>query len=679
MIQFDLPKEQSSIIKVIGVGGGGSNAVNYMHSLNIDGVDFMVCNTDAQALAQSRVPNKIQLGPSLTQGLGAGANPEIGRQATEESLDEIRRILEVNTKMAFVTAGMGGGTGTGGAPIIAKICKDMGILTVGIVTTPFSYEGKKRALHADAGIQQMKSVVDTLLVISNDKLRHQFGNLTMSAALSTADNVLATAAKCITDVINTKGQINVDFADVCTVMRNGGVAILGSARASGENRAQMVIEQALNSPLLDDNDIRGAKWVLININSRSGESEFTMDEVETIQEYLLTQAGPDADIILGLGYDESLGDDISITLIATGFEGKSALAGSPAVKQEEKKDEKVMFVLDVNPQPVRKVEIVELVEAPHTICHSERSEESIIQPVTRDEGQGTGEQPVTRDEGQGTGEQPVTRDEGQGTRETAKISLQESQTINCHSERSEESAIEPATLVDETPIVFELDLGSEKVDKVERVEESTVMSKPRPSSPVPSPLPSTGFLQKPTQIYATEVPAEQALEAAPLQEPLTAPTAQPSADKLNLSSTSSPAPEETTFELVFHDVPDEVKPTVQESFIEEPAMENPIMETPVMQHPIMDEPVAFDEAEAQKRKAAERIYKLRNLSYNFNAADPNNEYENIPAYVRHNLQVHNTTLASVEKFYSNYSVGPDENNITQINTINTFLEGKKPD
>ena len=273
----------------------------------------------------------------------------------------------------------------------------------------------------------------------------------------------------------------------------------------------------------------------------------------------------------------------------------------------------------------------------------------------------------------------MTRDEGQGTRETAKISLQESQTINCHSERSEESAIEPATLVDETPIVFELDLGSEKVDKVERVEESTVMSKPRPSSPVPSPLPSTGFLQKPTQIYATEVPAEQALEAAPLQEPLTAPTAQPSADKLNLSSTSSPAPEETTFELVFHDVPDEVKPTVQESFIEEPAMENPIMETPVMQHPIMDEPVAFDEAEAQKRKAAERIYKLRNLSYNFNAADPNNEYENIPAYVRHNLQVHNTTLASVEKFYSNYSVGPDENNITQINTINTFLEGKKPD
>ena len=232
MIHFDLPKEQSSIIKVIGIGGGGSNAVNYMHSLGITGVDFMVCNTDSQALALSRVPNKIQLGPSLTQGLGAGANPEIGRQATEESLEEIRRILEVNTKMAFITAGMGGGTGTGGAPIIANICRDMGILTVGIVTTPFSYEGKKRLQHANLGIEEMKSCVDTLLVISNDKLRHQFGNLTMSAALSTADNVLATAAKCITDVINTTGQINVDFADVCTVMRNGGVAILGSSRAS---------------------------------------------------------------------------------------------------------------------------------------------------------------------------------------------------------------------------------------------------------------------------------------------------------------------------------------------------------------------------------------------------------------------------------------------------------------
>src|SRR3979490_2069265 len=322
MIHFDLPKEQSSIIKVIGVGGGGSNAVNHMFNQQIEGVNFIICNTDAQAIATSMVPNKVQLGPHLTQGLGAGANPTIGRQATEESLEEIKRILEVNTKMAFITAGMGGGTGTGGAPILCKICKDLGILTVGIVTTPFSYEGRKRQMQAEEGIQMLKGYVDTLLVISNDKLRHQFGNLKMKEAFSRADNVLATAAKCITDVINSTGQINVDFADVCTVMRNGGVAILGSATAKGDNRAQQAIEEALNSPLLNDSEIRGAKWILININSCEGEHEFTMDEVETIQNYLLSQAGESTDVIMGLGYDNSLGASLGITLIATGFEHK---------------------------------------------------------------------------------------------------------------------------------------------------------------------------------------------------------------------------------------------------------------------------------------------------------------------------------------------------------------------
>src|SRR6187399_1831174 len=318
MIHFDLPKEQSSIIKVIGVGGGGSNAVNHMFSQNIEGVNFIICNTDAQAIANSPVPNKVQLGPHLTQGLGAGANPRIGEQATEESFEEIKKILEVNTKMAFITAGMGGGTGTGGAPIIARICKDLGILTVGIVTTPFAYEGKKRIAQAEEGVMLLKSHVDTLLVISNDKLRHQFGNLKMKEAFAKADNVLATAAKCITDVINSTGQINVDFADVCTVMSNGGVAILGSATAEGENRAHVAIENALNSPLLNDSEIRGARWILININSAEGEHEFTMDEVEIIQNHLLSQAGEHSDVIMGLGYDNTLGASLGITLIATG-------------------------------------------------------------------------------------------------------------------------------------------------------------------------------------------------------------------------------------------------------------------------------------------------------------------------------------------------------------------------
>jgi len=340
MIQFDLPTEKSSIIKVIGVGGGGSNAVNYMFNQHIDGVNFVICNTDAQALAISGVPNRIQLGPLLTQGLGAGANPDIGRQATEESLEEVRRILEVNTKMVFITAGMGGGTGTGGAPIIAKICKEMGILTVGIVTTPFAYEGKKRLQQAEEGIRQLRSQVDTLLIISNDKLRHQFGNLKMREAFEKADNVLATAARCITDVINSTGQINVDFADVCTVMRNGGRAILGHALVAGQNRAQLALEEALSSPLLSDNDILGAKWILININSARGEHEYTMDEVEIIQQLLLTRAGENTDVILGMGYDDNLGDKLAITLIATGFEHMDGIAKPSPVRAKVQEEEK---------------------------------------------------------------------------------------------------------------------------------------------------------------------------------------------------------------------------------------------------------------------------------------------------------------------------------------------------
>src|SRR5688572_1303377 len=371
MIHFDLPKEKSSILKVIGVGGGGGNAVNHMFSQQIDGVNFIICNTDAQALANSGIPNRVQLGPHLTQGLGAGANPDIGRQATEESLEEIKRILEVNTKMAFVTAGMGGGTGTGGAPIIAKICKDLGILTVGIVTTPFAYEGRKRQMQAEEGIKVLKQSVDTLLVISNDKLRHQFGNLKMKEAFSRADNVLATAAKCITDVINSTGQINVDFADVCTVMRNGGVAILGSAACNGEDRALRTIEEALNSPLLNDNDIRGAKWILININSSEGEHEFTMDEVEIIQNYLLDQAGEGTDVILGMGYDESLGDKLGITLIATGFDHKDPFKKATAKKAEPKKEEKIVLTLGAQDKPKKEQPVAE---------KKEERQEPVIKP-----------------------------------------------------------------------------------------------------------------------------------------------------------------------------------------------------------------------------------------------------------------------------------------------------------
>jgi cell division protein FtsZ len=320
MIHFEIPKNQSSIIKVIGVGGGGGNAVNYMYSLGIDGVDFIVCNTDSQALAQSAVPNKIQLGPHLTQGLGAGANPEIGKQAGEESVDEISKILKVNTRMAFITAGMGGGTGTGAAPIISKVCRELGILTVGIVTTPFAYEGRKRLKQAQDGIAFMREHVDTILIISNDKLRQQYGNLPFTQAFSKADNVLATAAKCITDLITVDGKVNLDFNDVQTVMKNGGVAILGSAQASGEGRARQAVEEALNSPLLNDSEIEGAQWILLNVTSASGDFEHTLDELEVIQGYVQQQAGNTCDIILGMGHDPNLGENIAVTIIATGFQ-----------------------------------------------------------------------------------------------------------------------------------------------------------------------------------------------------------------------------------------------------------------------------------------------------------------------------------------------------------------------
>lgn len=348
-VQFDIPKQRSSIIKVIGVGGGGSNAVNYMYNRGVENVDFIVCNTDSKALEQSIVPNKIQLGPSLTQGLGAGADPEQGRKATLESLEEIKKILEVNTKMAFITVGMGGGTGTGGAPIIAQICKELGILTVGIVTTPFSFEGPRRSAQAQAGINELKPNVDTLLVISNDKLRECYGNWKFSEAFGKADNILATAAICITDIIGSKGHINVDFADVCTVMRNGGVAILGKAEAEGPNRAQMAIEAAITSPLLNDNEIKGAKNVLMNINCNVGDDEATMEEIETISGYVMMQAGEETNIILGMGFDPSLDKKIGITLIATGFDTRDPFVkAKEEAKPAKAKQEKVNLVLDIN-------------------------------------------------------------------------------------------------------------------------------------------------------------------------------------------------------------------------------------------------------------------------------------------------------------------------------------------
>jgi cell division protein FtsZ len=692
MIHFDLPKEKSSIIKVIGVGGGGSNAVNHMFSQSIEGVNFITCNTDAQSLAGSKIPNRIQLGPNLTQGLGAGANPEIGRQATEESLEEIKSILEVNTKMAFITAGMGGGTGTGGAPIIAKICKDLGILTVGIVTLPFAYEGKKRQMQAEEGIKNLKQYVDTLLVISNDKLRHQFGNLKMREAFERADNVLATAAKCITDVISTTGQINVDFADVCTVMKNGGVAILGSAAASGENRAHKAIEEALNSPLLNDSDIRGAKWILININSAEGENEFTMDEVEVIQSHLITQAGEGTDVILGLGYDNTLEDKIGITLIATGFEHKDPFMKKEAKKPEAKKEERIVMVLG-KPEEDASAKLSmnddKKLNAPPSLFQDEMKSEdnpslSKVVKMNKDDKKTDVTPSPLEKAGMRSGEHYLTprlvedfvseipMPEMHDMVETEFI--KEEEPVILFQLNAEEKPLSKNT-VDDVAITGSKMFITEKNEDIDSHNQSQSISPSISSddttqesvsrqtnkeeliknSNSPVPAASGGYLARPSNIYAeskTEVNTSKKLS---VEEPVPHSYAADEEEELL----------DLQMQLVERDnIPAADMPLAHQA--------QPPLTTEAEDHAL------HDEAGEQKRRAAERLHKLRNLSFNVTGNDPNNEFEHVPAYIRRNMELYNSN-SHIENFYSNYEVKTDADNKTEISTINTFLDGKKPD
>ena len=714
MIQFDLPKQKSSIIKVLGVGGGGSNAVNFMFNQDIEGVDFIICNTDSKAIEQSTVPNKIQLGPHLTQGLGAGADPSVGKLATEESLDEIRKILEVNTRMAFITVGMGGGTGTGGAPIIAKICKDLGILTVGIVTTPFGFEGPRRQAQAEEGIKQLKPLVDTLLVISNDKLRVQYGNLKMKEAFTKADNVLATAAKCITDVINSRGHIIVDFADVCTVMKNGGVAILGKAEVEGENRAQRAIEEALNSPLLNDNDIRGAKWILLNINSAEGDYECTMDELETINNYLRERTGENSDVIMGMGYDATLDQKLGITLIATGFEHKDPFQKETPKKVEAPVEEKIVMTL-LSEESIP--ETNNLMTAPTEAVAEPATEEPIIEEVAA----------------------VVLEEEIEEEMEEEVMSMHEVDEISekeYEAEIDAQISIAASEVMEEMvsqPIIFEINdvyTGVEEEEeeimeeevKVEEVIEEEVMEEDLIEeelliNELAEPVAEANhfILTKPSNIYAehAEEEAEEEMELAEMapfeMEEIPAVEEMEEMEMEELEEVEEMVMQEelsiTMQEIVEEEVEEEVVEVAEVTMqapVQEPA---PVVfessfrmeEEPTMQLVMREESsfnanqnnakqhsssfdMPIDDAEEQRKKVAERIQKLRNLSFNINSAsDPNNEFDAVPAYVRRNLDLFGNTMASVENYYSKYTVEKDENNQTQISTINTFLDGKKPD
>ena len=670
MIQFDLPKQKSSIIKVLGVGGGGSNAVNFMFQQDIEGVDFIICNTDSKAIEQSQVPNKIQLGPHLTQGLGAGADPSVGKMATEESLDEIKKILEVNTKMAFITVGMGGGTGTGGAPIIAKICKDLGILTVGIVTTPFGFEGPRRQKQAEEGINELKPYVDTLLVISNDKLRVQYGNLKMKEAFTKADNVLATAAKCITDVINSRGHIIVDFADVCTVMKNGGVAILGKAEVAGEDRAERAIEEALNSPLLNDNDIKGAKWILLNINSAEGDYECSMDELETINTILRARTGEHSDVIMGMGYDESLGDKLGITLIATGFEHKDPFKKEAVKEVEAPLEEKIMMTLQSEQseqsEQTPAIEPTDI-SAPNDLIAPELTEAAAVLDAVE----------ITVDEIEiPMDEVEIPMDELTPTMQEFVMPEMSNVYVSAPDyDEEEEEEVSPAFEAIETSfeeevisqeIVLEDFNASFEEEEVSEVFELNMEEEEAPSF-------TTEFvLNKPLNIYA-----EVELEATP--EPSIPTNNEVIATTVVFESIEPIATEiaatenvETSFRNVEMDTEEE--PTMQLVMREESV----VAQQNRPQHSSFD--ISLDNSEEQRRKVAERIQKLRNLSFNINnGSDPGVEFDAVPAYVRRNLDLFGNTMASVENYYSKYTVEQDENNQTQISTINSFLDGKKPD
>ncbi len=688
MIQFDLPKQKSSIIKVLGVGGGGSNAVNFMFHQDIEGVDFIICNTDSKAIEQSPVPNKIQLGPHLTQGLGAGADPSVGKLATEESLEEIKKILEVNTKMAFITVGMGGGTGTGGAPIIAKICKDLGILTVGIVTTPFGFEGPRRQKQAEDGINQLKPLVDTLLVISNDKLRVQYGNLKMKEAFTKADNVLATAAKCITDVINSRGHIIVDFADVCTVMKNGGVAILGKAEVEGENRAQRAIEEALNSPLLNDNDIKGAKWILLNINSAEGDFECSMDELETISNILRERTGEHSDVIMGSGYDDTLGEKIGITLIATGFEGKDPFKKDDVKKEEIPTTEKIVMTLasEEKANVIAENEntttaeaddhfVLSLTEeAPVSFSFDVEENLEAIDAATNIDTFDESENIVAVEDAAEFANLMVEAAETVEVLNLApSLVIEESLVSNVFVETPEEEFSEDKLLEEELleDVVFHLDMDTQPETPTYNFTSAT-----------------TEFvLSKPTNIYVDSV-----------EENATAFDARVTADAFDaaVKADAFNVPQEEVYETVHEQeapIVEAVVPT--ENF--ESSFRVVLEEEPTMQLVVREQDfentngqvkattsknfeMPLDDSEEQRRKVRERIQKLRNLSFNIgNGNDPSAEFDEVPAYVRRNMDLFGNTLASVENFYSKYTVDQDDNNQTQISTINSFLDGKKPD
>jgi cell division protein FtsZ len=607
-MEFDIPRETSSIIKVIGVGGGGSNAVNHMYNQGIVGVDFIVCNTDRQALDISPVPHKVQLGPELTEGRGAGMLPEVGMQAAIENIEEIRELLSKNTKMVFVTAGMGGGTGTGAAPVIAQVAKDLGILTVGIVTVPFNFEGRKRRQQAEEGLDKMRQNVDTLLIINNERLREFGKNMSLTDAFSHADNILTVAAKGIAEVISVTGIINVDFNDVNTVLRNSGQAIMGSAIAEGDDRALVAVKNALTSPLLNDNDINGARYVLLNITY--GSKEVMMDEITEITDYIQDAAGATADVIWGHGFDASLGEKLSITLIATGF-------SSTPITGFEKAPERTIVSLEED----SKKEITSQLVSPF-----EQAKD--IQPTVQEQ---LTQEPFLKTESTveniiptGTFTPVVEEKKSFDLFETSITSINESnnelkETIDYDSQQNATAETIENTSVNEPNSYFSLEEESLENITNESVEESISTEKPEFTWDV---------IDTTIENEKVEDVKEEVRPFTLFDNPVT--------------------PEPTKVEVVRHMLEDDSHEKLN------------IEQTKKVLSP-----------EEQQRKAQERVSKIQEYTAKLKKAEGIAEFENEPAFVRRNINLNQST-PSTEESFSRFGLSSDSDGRTGLRN-NNFL------
>ena len=647
-IAFDLPKNQSNVIKVIGVGGGGSNAINHMFQQGIKGVDFVICNTDAQALQNSGVPNKIQLGLNLTEGLGAGANPDVGEQSAVESFDDIQRMLEGNTKMIFITAGMGGGTGTGAAPIIAKMAKELNILTVGIVTMPFQFEGKMRNAQAQKGIENLRDQVDSLIVINNNKLREVYGNLGFKAGFSKADEVLATAARGIAEVITHHYTQNIDLRDAKTVLSNSGTAIMGSAMASGQNRAQEAISKALDSPLLNDNKITGAKNVLLLIVS--GIQEITIDEIGEINDHIQNEAGHGANIIMGVGEDESLQESIAVTIIATGFD----------IDQQD----------EISNTEIRKV-IHSLGEEQILEKNLTAKTEPVVEKLSKTEVKKKPEPPIIH-------------------------------TLDLNEEDSGLSKFELEQIVKQkAPTLDDLGLASSKEELIKNMEviyeEVVVDFNDEDDFVITNSTPET----KETLTNEDEIKQQITLT---FDMPLSEASIDEENKAIDEDTTETPTNDINQFTV---NDPVEIIPVTESSetgeiryalddYIEVDSVINPMDTTTEEIEPELDTEIVFERkvidgaeeiempAEADldptnssisailKERADERRMKMKNFNYKFNNSKID-DIEKTPAYKRQGLDLEETQHSSSETNISRTTIGTDDNDDIQLRNNNSFL------